>query len=213
MKKRLALIGSKEFAQQIRGFAEKTGEFMVVGYFDDFEENGTIIEGLPVLGARKDIVDVYNNNLFDVIFLAAGYNNFEFRDNAFSELKGKVPFANIVMPDAELSETMSLGEGIFIGTKTYFGENVRIDDNVFIHGHTFISHDNIIGSHTYISGRFTTAGFVNIGKRNFFGICAIVSDHISTCDDVWIGLGSIVAKKIKKPGRYISQNVLLTKID
>ena len=50
--KRLALIGSKEFAQQIRGFAEKTGEFMVVGYFDDFEEKGTIIEGLPVLGAR-----------------------------------------------------------------------------------------------------------------------------------------------------------------
>ena len=149
--KRLALIGSKEFAQQIRGFAEKTGVFTVVGYFDDFEECGTIIEGLPVIGARKDIVDAYNNNKFDEIFLAAGYNNFVFRDSAFSELKGKVPFANIIMPDAELSETTSLGEGIFIGTKTYFGENVRIDDNVFIHGHTFISHDNIIVSHTYIS--------------------------------------------------------------
>ena len=211
--KKLALIGSKEFAQQIRGFAEKTGEFIVVGYFDDFEKQGTIIDGLPVLGARKDIVDAYNNYKFDEVFLAAGYNNFKFRDNAFSELKGRVPFANIIMPDAELSDTASLGEGVFIGTKTYFGENVQIDDNVFIHGHTFISHDNVIGSHTYISGRLTTAGFVNIGKRNFFGIGAIVSDHISTCDDVWIGLGSIVAKKIKRPGKYISQNVLLTKID
>lgn len=211
--KRLALIGSKEFAQQIRGFAEKTGDFRVVGYFDDFEKQGTIIEGLPVIGSRKDIVDVYSSNKFDEIFIAAGYNNFEFRDKAFSELKGEVPFANIIMPDAELSETTSLGEGVFIGTKTYFGENVRIDDNVFIHGHTFISHDNVIGSHTYISGRLTTAGFVNIGKRNFFGIGAIVSDHISTCDDVWIGLGSIVAKRIKKPGKYISQNILLTKID
>lgn len=211
--KKLALIGSKEFAQQIRGFAEKTGEFIVVGYFDDFEKQGTIIDGLPVLGARKDIVDAYNNYKFDEVFLAAGYNNFKFRDNAFSELKGRVPFANIIMPDAELSDTTSLGEGVFIGTKTYFGENVQIDDNVFIHGHTFISHDNVIGSHTYISGRLTTAGFVNIGKRNFFGIGAIVSDHISTCDDVWIGLGSIVAKKIKRPGKYISQNVLLTKID
>lgn len=211
--KRLALIGSKEFAQQIRNFAEKTGHFTVVGYFDDFEDKGTIIENLPVLGTRQDIIELFSNDIFDEIFLAAGYNNFEFREKAFNELKGKVPFANIIMPDAELSETTYLGEGIFIGTKTYFGENVRIDDNVFIHGHTFISHDNIIGSHTYISGRFTTAGFVNIGKRNFFGICAIVSDHISTCDDVWIGLGSIVAKKIKKPGRYISQNVLLTKID
>ena len=211
--KKLALIGSKEFAQQIRGFAEKTGEFIVVGYFDDFEKQGTRIDGLPVLGARKDIVDAYNNYKFDEVFLAAGYNNFKFRDNAFSELKGRVPFANIIMPDAELSDTTSLGEGVFIGTKTYFGENVQIDDNVFIHGHTFISHDNVIGSHTYISGRLTTAGFVNIGKRNFFGIGAIVSDHISTCDDVWIGLGSIVAKKIKRPGKYISQNVLLTKID
>lgn len=211
--KRLALIGSKEFAQQIRGFAEKTGQFSVVGYFDDFETKGKIISELPVLGKRNDIELLFKDNVFDEIFLAAGYNNFHFREQAFDELKGKVPFANIIMPDAELSDTTTLGEGIFIGTKTYFGENVVIDDNVFIHGHTFISHDNHIGSHTYISGRFTTAGFVNIGKRNFYGICSIVSDHISICDDVWIGLGSIVAKNLRKPGRYISQNVLLTKID
>jgi sugar O-acyltransferase (sialic acid O-acetyltransferase NeuD family) len=210
---RLALIGSKDFAIQIRGFAEKTGQFQVIGYFDDFEEKGTLIEGLPVLGKRSDIETLFKDNIFDEIFLAAGYNNFQFRELAFNDLKGKVPFANIIMPDAELNDTTSLGEGIFIGTKNCFGENVRIDDNVFIHGHSFISHDNHIGSHTYISGKFTTAGFVTIGKRNFFGICSIVSDHISTCDDVWIGLGSIVAKKIKRPGRYVSQNILLTKID
>ena len=91
MKKRLALIGSKEFAQQIRGFAEDSGEFNVVGYFDDFEKKGAIVEGLPILGCRIDVVESFKNNEFDEIFLAAGYNNFQFREKVFVELNDKIP--------------------------------------------------------------------------------------------------------------------------
>lgn len=211
--KKLAIIGTKEFAQQIIGFAKKTGQYTIVGYLDDLEVKESIICGYPVLGPVSSAKELYEKGILDCVFIAIGYTRFDLRELYYNSLKNIVPFANIIMPDVEINETTLLGEGIFIGTKTYFGANVVIDDNVFIHGHTFISHDNHIGSHTYISGNFTTAGFVNIGKRNFFGICSIVSDHITICDDVWIGLGSIVAKKIKKPGRYISQNVLLTKID
>ena len=53
--KRLALIGSKDFAQQIQILAEETSVYKVVGYFDDFEEKGTIIRSLPVLGKIEDI--------------------------------------------------------------------------------------------------------------------------------------------------------------
>ena len=46
--KKLALIGTKEFSEQIYFFAKRTGEFGFVGYFDDLVEKRTVINGYPV---------------------------------------------------------------------------------------------------------------------------------------------------------------------
>ena len=117
------------------------------------------------------------------------------------------------MKTSKIAPSVKMGQGVFIGGSTTIGENSIIEDNVFIHGGTTISHDNHIGSHTYISGRFNTAGFCTIGKRCFFGICSCVSDHITICDDVWIGLACVVIKNIKDPGKYMSPAAKLYKIE
>ena len=211
--KKLALIGSKDFARQIRSFAERTGEYEVVGYFDDFAPKDTMVDGLPILGKIEDVIPLYEKKYFDFLFFAAGYNNFHFREHTFSTLKGKVPFANIIMPNAKLRKNVKIGEGVYIGNNTIIDSNTIIEDNVFIHGSSGIGHDGHIGAHTYISGRFNSAGFVDIGSRCFIGICVLVSDHISICDDTWIGLGCIVAKDIKNPGKYMSPSAKLYKIE
>lgn len=210
--KRLALIGSKDFAQQIRHFACYAGEFETVGYFDDFEEPGKIIEGLPVLGHYSDIVAQFKKGAFDEIFLAAGYNNFQFRESAFTQLKGKVPFATIVDPSAEICRGVTLGEGVYVGRNTIIDDCAVVEDNVFIHRNCLIGHDSLIHSHSYISGLDHMAGFCEIGYRNFIGLSVCIADHMTTCDDVWVGIGCIVAKKIRKPGKYMTESVLLTKI-
>lgn len=211
--KRLALIGSKEFANQIQNFAETTKEFVVIGYFDDYEPKGKIIRSLPVLGKIEEIEEVFKKGSFDYIFLAAGYNNFKFRESVFNALYGIVPFANIIMPTAKIPSDVKLGEGVFVGEGTIIGKGCQIGNNVFIHGSSTIGHDNYVGSHTYFSGRFNSAGFATIGKRCFFGICTCVSDHITICDDVWLGLACVVAKNITEAGKYMSPAAKLYKIE
>lgn len=210
--KRLALIGSKDFAMQIRRFAETTKEYRVVGYFDDFEIEGKMINGIPILGKISDIERVYEEKAFDCLFFAAGYNNFQFREHAFMQFKGKVPFATIIMLNACISADVEIGEGVFIGDGCVIDSNTIIEDNVFIHGSSNIGHDNRIGSHTYISGRFDTAGFCTIGKRCFMGIRTCIGDHVAICDDVWIGLACVVAKDIKEPGKYMTAAAKLYQI-
>lgn len=212
MKKRLALIGSKEFAQQIRGFAEDSGEFNVVGYFDDFEKKGAIVEGLPILGGRIDVVEAFKNNEFDEIFLAAGYNNFQFREKVFVELNDKIPFANIIMPGVHLHSSVKLGRGIYIGERTFVGKNVVIGDNNFIHERTSIAHDCIIGKHNYFSGLDSLAGHVTMGDRIFVGLNVCVADNISITDDVWIGIGATVAQDLKEPLKYMSMSTRLVPV-
>ena len=199
--KRLAIIGTKEFAEQITDFALKTGEFEVVGYYDNVESKGNMVNGRPVFGKVLDAIEDYQNNLFDEIFIGVGYTRFDLREQFYDELKRKVPL------------DVRLGEGVFIGGATVVDKGTVIDNNVFIHGGSNVGHNNFIGSHTYISGRFNSAGFSVIGKRCFIGICVIVADHIRLSDDVWIGLGCVVAKNIKEPGKYMSPAAKLYKIE
>ena len=211
--KKLAIIGTKEFAQQIICFAINTREFEFVGYFDDLEQKGTIINGKPVFGKVEESIELFKQGLFDCIYEGIGYTRFDLRDYYYEMLKGKVPFANIIMPGAYVSKKAKIGEGVFVGYGSSIDDGCIIGNNVFIHGYTILAHDNSIGDHSYLSGRINTAGFVNIGKNNFIGICVSVADHITICDNVWIGLGCIVAKNIKEPGKYMSPAAKLYKLE
>ena len=116
--KKLALIGTKEFSEQIASFANKTGEYEFVGYFDDLVERGTIINGKPVLGKVEDAIEIYKKGLIDCIFEGIGYTRFDLREYYYNLLQGKVPFANIIMPSANIASDVKLGEGVFVGGGT-----------------------------------------------------------------------------------------------
>lgn len=207
--KRLTLIGTKEFSEQIITFANRTGEFEFVGYFDDLVEKGTIINGKPVLGKVEEAIELYKQGTFDCIFEGIGYTRFDLREYYYNMLKNKVPFANIIMPRVTIEENVILGEGLFIGEDSIIEQNTIIEDNVFIHRGCFFAHDNKICKHTYIAGRVDTAGFCEIGEKNFVGVRTLFSDDIRTCSNVWIGLGCIVVKDITSPGKYMSRNIML----
>ena len=210
--KRLALIGTKEFADQIIHFAARTGEYEFVGYFDNVEPKGTIINGKPVFGNVLDAIDAYKDGLFDCIFIAVGYTRFDLRELFYTQLKGKVPFATIIDPTAELGRDVRLGEGVYVGRNAIIDDETVIEDNVFIHRNNMVGHNSIVRKHSYLSGLDHMAGFCDIGERVFIGLSVCVADHVSICSDTWIGIGCIVAKKIRKPGKYMTESVLLTKI-
>ena len=209
---KIALIGSKEFARQIREYAEETMIFKVVGYFDDYESKGKMVDGLPILGKTNEAERLYRQGKFEKIFLAAGYKDFKFRDEIFTKLKGKIPFANIIMPTAIIGKNVQMGEGVFVGSGAVVGSGTILGNNVFIHYGATIGHNNKIGHHTFISGRFVSAGYTTFGSRCFIGISTVVSDHVNICDDVWVGPGCVVIKDITESGKYMS-NIKLYKIE
>ena len=65
------------------------------------------------------------------IFIAVGYTRFDLREQFYNQLKGKVPFANIIMPTAEVSSTAKLGEGNYIGPHNTLAAHTIIENNVF----------------------------------------------------------------------------------
>lgn len=211
--KKLAIIGTKEFAEQITDFAIQTGKFEVVGYYDNIEPKGNIVNGRPVLGTVEDAIKGHQDKVFDEIFIGVGYTRFDLREQFYSQLKGKVPFANIINTTAEVSPSARLGEGVYVGPHTTIAANTIIDNNVFVHGHCLLGHDSHIHSHSYFSGRDYMAGFCEVGERVFVGLSVCVADHMTITNDVWIGIGSIVAKDLTQPGKYMSASARLIRVE
>lgn len=211
--KKLAIIGTKEFAEQITNFAIQTGHFEVVGYYDNIEPKGNIVNGRKVLGTIEDAIVDYREKVFDEIFIGVGYTRFDLRALFYEQLSGEVPFANIIMPSAEVSPSAKLGEGVYVGPHTTIAANTIVENNVFVHGHCLLGHDCHIHSHSYFSGRDYMAGFCDVGERVFVGLSVCVADHISITDDVWVGIGSIVAKDLTQSGKYMSASTRLVRVE
>ena len=211
--KKLAIIGAKEFAEQITDFAIQTGEFEVVGYYDNIEPKGSIVNDRTILGTVEDAIAGHQEGVFDEIFIGVGYTRFDLREQFYEQLKGIVPFANIIMPSSEVSPTAKMGEGIYIGPHTTIAAHTVVDNNVFVHGHCLLGHDSHIHSHSYFSGRDYMAGFCDVGERVFVGLSVCVADHINITNDVWVGIGSIVAKDLSQSGKYMSASTRLIRVE
>jgi len=208
----LALIGSKAMAHGIKDMVELYHLYNVIGYFDDFAEKGSVVEGKPVLGNTDDCINMYHEGIFDFIFIASGYNSFEGREKLYLKYKGIIPFANIISPTAFVHPSARIGEGVLLSDGAYINRDAVIEDNVAITLRSIVNHGGHVKKHTFFSTGVVTAGNVIIGERCFIGVGSVISDGVSICDDVWLTPGSIVIKDIKKPGHYLSQSSKLFNI-
>ncbi len=203
--KKIAIIGTGDYSKSVINFIEKYKLYTVVGYFDNTQSSGTIINGYPVIGCDNDIISLFQKNTFDAVFIAIGYLKFSARENIYQMLKGIVPFANLISPLASIDDTAVIGKGVMISDGAVIHSNAVVEDNASVTLHSIVNHGCRVGCHSFLSTRVTMAGNVTIGKRCFIGVGVIISDGVSICDDVWLSPGSVVVKSLKKSGQYLSQ--------
>lgn len=65
-----------------------------------------------------------------------------------------------------------------------------------------IGHNTEIGRDSILTAHISTGGGSVIGERCWLGMGVMVTNKVSICDDVRIGIGSVVTKSITKPGVY-----------
>ncbi len=208
--KKLAIIGSGDLGQLISHHAN-TCEFEIAGFFDDYITPGTMAGNYPVLGKIDDIETCFSQKKFDVMICAVGYKHIEFRASVFLRFMNKIPFTNVIHPNAYVDRTATLNKGIFILPGCVLDHKVIIGNNVLLNTGCVIAHDSIVDDHSFLSPTVSIAGFTKIGKKCVLGINTTVIDNITTCDMVQTGAGSVVTKNITKPGLYFGVPAKLIK--
>ena len=151
--------------------------------------------------------------------------------------KKRKPAKNIISKKTKIHKSVIIGEeGLKFanasdGSKIQFKHmgNVIIEDDVEIHAYTVvhragmdstiikrgvkigslvnIGHNNIIDEDTIIGNQTITCGSVKIGKNCWIGVNSAIKNGVSICDNVILGMNSLVTRDIIKPGIYYGSPV------
>ncbi|MCB9257633.1 MAG: acetyltransferase [Chitinophagales bacterium] len=200
--KKLAIIGSKDLAQQMAHHVKADNKFQVVGFFDDFEIKGTRKYGIPVLGKIDEIQNFFEAKTFDELIIGIGYKYLSFREELFQRFSDTIPFASFVHSSTFLDSSSRLGKGSFIYPGCNIDMYTTIGDNVLMYNDCVLAHNSILGSHSVLSPSVKIAGFVEVGKRVNFGIGTVIIDNLKVADDVRTGASATIVSDIDKPGLY-----------
>ena len=201
--KKLAIIGSGDLGEQIAWHARNDNQYQVVGFFDDFAEQGIARHGLPVLGKVSDVLTSFKDGLFDELLVAIGYKHFEQRKNIFDTLSGEVPFGKLIHSSSYVDPSAKIGRGVVVYPGCVIDMKVQLEDNVLLNAGVVVAHDTIIGAHSFLSPGVNVAGFVSVGNCVSLGIGTCVVDNLLIADFVRTGAGAVVTESLINPGLYL----------
>lgn len=201
--KKLAVIGSGDLGKQIVQLALESNDYIISGFFDDFEPIGTMVEGFPVLGNIDCIQKHFENETFDELLIGIGYKHMEIRQELFERLRHQIPFGKIIHSSCIIHDSVSIGSGSIVYSGTHIDMGALIGENCLIYNGCIIAHDTQIASHTILSPGVKIAGFSKIESLVNLGIGTIISDNVKVAMGTKTGAGAVVVKNIDESGLYV----------
>ncbi|CAM2066597.1 PglD-N domain-containing protein [Sulfidibacter corallicola] len=196
MKEKVALIGAGDLGVLLaHHFAAKPDRYEVVGAFDDFQEKGSRVRGLDILGGVNDIRQSSERKLFSSLVMAIGYRHLAFRAGLYLRLvEMGLSFARYVHPHAYVDRGADLAPGSIVFPGCTIDHRCRIGPNSLLNTGCVLAHDVMLDGHTFFGPGVKSAGFVRIGAYSFIGVGTVIIDNIELGERCQTAGGAVVTK-------------------
>ena len=198
--KHLIIIGVGGFAREVYWHAQDSlgygTEWDLKGFLDgDVRLADKEYEKLPlkVVGNVLDYVVQEN----DVFICAVGEPKVKAKlVNIILERGGK--FINLIHRTAQVCETAKMGIGNVLSPYSGLSDHVVIGNYVSINTLSGLGHDAELEDYSTLSSGVDVMGYAKIGRMVFMGSGAKALPHSKIEDNVYVGVGSVVFKRVKE---------------
>jgi len=212
MLKDLIIIGAggvgKETALIVEDINNKSMEWNLLGFVDDYKEIGIDINGYKVLGGND-----YINNYEKEVYVVCAIANYKIKKSIIEKIKNSnVKFANIIHPSIRLNRTVNIGEGCIIYENSIITANISIGNHVIVSPKCGIGHDSIIKDYCSLLWNVNVSGNVVLEEGVIMGSGSTIIQGKRVGCGSFIGAGAVVIEDIKKdsiavgvPSRYVEK--------
>lgn len=201
--KQICIIGTGGFAREVYCCIEdiyKTKNTPIKDRVVFLDKDELVKENEIIMGCK-----VIPESLFDakkyVVFVAIG--DPIIRAKVVDKYPQSTTYVTIIHPSAVISDWADIGEGSIVTAGCTVTCNIKIGKQAHLNLCSTIGHDCVIGDYFTTAPSVNVSGICHFGNKVYFGTNSCVKQGISICDDVTIGMGSVVVKDINNKGIYV----------
>lgn len=183
-----AVYGGGGHAHVVASILRARGQ-AILGFFDDAYVAGQEIQGAPVLGRLKQILQ-YRDRI-SAAYLALGDNLL--RSHAFKRLRREgFELPPLVHPSAWVEPGVSVGDGTVICMGAMVATQASLGRACLLNTGCCVDHESSLGDIVHLAPRSVVAGRSHVGELTFVGMGAVVAQGLSIGRRVAIGANSVV---------------------
>ena len=193
----MIIYGGGGHGKSVIELVRQLGTFHLVGVVDDGIKIGTDILGLPVLGGKNILKELYIRGVHQAVNAVGGIGNLLPRLRVFEELsQAGFSCPTVIHPTAFIEASVFLAEGIQVFPHAYLGSSTRVGFGSIINTGAIVSHDCVIGETVNLSPGAILAGGVQVGDKTLIGMGVTVNLEVKIGNGVRIGNGATIKADI-----------------
>ena len=198
MMKDIAIFGAGGFGREVLALVQDINKvdpkWNIVGFFDDGQEKGAVINGYPILGTIKDLNE-WNTDISIAISIGSPTIKKSIIDKIHNP---KVSYPTLIHPSVWIGDPkfVEIGKGGILCAGVMVTTNVVIKDFVILNLQCTVGHDSIINNYAAFMPSVNISGEVIIGEGVYVGTGAKIINQLEIGEYTIVGAGAVVAKTL-----------------
>lgn len=215
--KPLYIIGAGGFGRETSWLVErinrKCAEWDFKGFLDENESlHGARLGEYTILGGFE-----YLEKLQADVWAVMAVGSARAREKGIARLEtfDHIHFATLIDPGAELSDSVSLGEGTILCAGTIATVNVKTGKHNIINLNCTLGHDAVLEDYVTLYPGVSVSGAVKIGRVSEIGTGAQIIQGIHIGSGTLVGAGAVVIRHMEddvtavgNPAHVIKRHVI-----
>lgn len=188
MKDKLLLVGAGSFGRVVLEHAIKEYD---CAFVDDGIENGTLVNGVPVVGSLSDIGALFGE--FKKLIVVIGNN--KLREKVYKEAVSiGYEFPNIIVPSAYISPYATIGSGCVILNNAVVQNGAVLGNGVILNAGVEAHQDSGIGNNVLVYANTVIRSMTHIGDCAWIGCNVSIGTGVTVPENARIEDGTVVRK-------------------
>ncbi len=194
---RIVIYGGGGHGKSLMDLIAQTPALRVAGILDEVLREGSLVHGVPVLGARGALAGLRKKGIGLAANGVGGIRKMADRV-AVSEIIAEAGFGlpALIHPRATVEPSAVIEDGAQIFAHAYVGSACRVARGAIVNTGSILSHDCEVAEHAHIAPGAVLAGGVGIGARTLVGMGVTISLGLQIGSDVRIGNSAIIIDSV-----------------
>ncbi|MFH1446090.1 MAG: NeuD/PglB/VioB family sugar acetyltransferase [Chloroflexota bacterium] len=199
--KRMLVFGGGGHGRSLIELIRLLKDYEIEGIVDDEIEAEDTVLGLPVLGGKAQLSQLYESGIHWAVNGVGGIGNLNDRLEVFYALQAAGFFCpTVIHPTAFIEESAVIADGVQVFPFAYIGSQANVGFGSIINTSAIVSHNCQLGNIVNLSPGATLAGSVVIGDEVLIGMRATVNLGVHIGTGAHIGNGATVKSDVPDSG-------------